>query len=139
MADSGMLVVVFIVIAIVFFGVSIVLDDDRVRRDIAARGGRLIEKSWEPFGPGWFGEKNDRIYRIAYRDREGNLHSAHAKTSLLAGVYLRDDEVVSGPAVRRSTVADTTEADRLREENRRLREALARANEDASQRGGQDG
>lgn len=73
----------------------------------------MLERHWEPFGPGWFGEKDSRIYRIAYRDRDGRTHHAHVKTSMLSGVYLTDDMVV-GDAPRNS----------VEEEKARLRRRL---------------
>ncbi|MBL8897105.1 MAG: hypothetical protein JNM84_05735 [Planctomycetes bacterium] len=70
------------------------LDGDRVERYVRDMGGELIDKSWAPFGPGWFGEKDSRIYEIVYRDREGGVHRAHVKTSMLSGVYLTHDRIV---------------------------------------------
>lgn len=71
-----------------------VLDDDRIRKYIAEHNWELIEKYWDPFGPGWFGDKSDRIYAIQYRDEVGSIHKAHVKTSMLSGVYLTNDEIV---------------------------------------------
>jgi hypothetical protein len=70
------------------------LDGERVERYIAEHNWQLIEKYWDPFGPGWFGDKSDRIYAIKYRDEIGNIHNAHVKTSMLSGVYLTNDEIV---------------------------------------------
>jgi hypothetical protein len=95
------------------------LDGERVERYIADRGWRLVSRNWDPFGPGWFGEKNARIYRIVYEDNEGNIHRAHVKTSMFSGVYLTNDQVIrhaEGPAV--------TQKPSLAEENRRLRERI---------------
>ena len=64
---------------------------------------------WAPFGPGWFGEKSDRIYAVRYLDAEGNEHEAHAKTSLWTGVYFTEDEVV-----RRALAGGPTEGVLLR-------------------------
>jgi hypothetical protein len=49
--------------------------------------------SWAPFGKGWFGEKNDRIYEVVYYDARGDQHWATCKTSLLSGVYWADDRI----------------------------------------------
>ena len=70
------------------------LDGDRVERYVRDQGWELVDKSWDPFGPGWFGEKDSRIYQIVYRDQRGDLHRAHVKTSMLSGVYLTRDEIV---------------------------------------------
>lgn len=74
-------------------------DGDRVAAYIRGLGGELVERRWDPFGPGWFGEKDARIYAIIYRDRDGALHRAHVKTSMLSGVYLTNDRLVDAPVV----------------------------------------
>lgn len=116
----------FVVLGIAVLGIGLRLvaglfDDGRVRNHIESRGGTLLEKRWNPFGRGWFGEKDSRIYRVRYTDAEGNLHQATCKTSLLSGVYFTEDLIVEW----RQPQPDD-EAARLAEENRRLREELAR-------------
>lgn len=69
-------------------------DGDRVEAHIRDMGGELLDKSWDPFGPGWFGEKDSRIYEIVYRDRDGRVHRAHVKTSMMSGVYLTNDRII---------------------------------------------
>lgn len=109
----------FILLALSFRLIAGGLDGDRVERYVRERGWELVDRSWDPFGPGWFGEKDSRIYQIVYRDREGNLHQAHVKTSMLSGVYLTNDQLIqikspSAPPPRPS----------LAEENRRLRQRI---------------
>jgi hypothetical protein len=111
----------------IFIGVGVVvlfivvlgrlMDDGRVRRHIEKEGGVLLEKHWNPFGKGWFGEQNARIYDVRYRDRDGNTHKATCKTSALAGVYFTDDHIVDQAHNSR---------DALLEENRRLRLEIER-------------
>ena len=72
-------------------------DAERVEAYVKNRGWELVDRSWDPFGPGWFGEKDSRIYRIVYRDERGLTHRAHVKTSMMSGVYLTNDEIVSDP------------------------------------------
>jgi len=115
---------IIVVFGVVIFAVVLRLiagsfDGDRVEQYVRGNGWELIDRSWDPFGPGWFGEKDSRIYQIVYRDRQGNLHQAHVKTSMLSGVYLTNDRIVEA-AVR---PAQTTEA-QLAEENERLRERI---------------
>jgi hypothetical protein len=69
------------------------LDKGRIRDYVEGQGGRVVSISWAPFGRGWFGEKEERIYEVVYYDREGNQHFATAKTSLFTGVYWTDDRV----------------------------------------------
>lgn len=70
------------------------LDSDRIGEYIRGRGWELLDRSWDPLGPGWFGEKNARLYKVAYRDQEGHVHVAHVKTSMFSGVYLTNDQIV---------------------------------------------
>jgi hypothetical protein len=143
------------VILLFFLGVAAViairlgagsLDKDRIADYIRERGGRVISIDWAPFGKGWFGDKNDRIYEVVYYDGEGNQHFAACKTSLFSGVYWTDDRIthrktawVSGlpnenrpgnPLIR--AIPETSdedfasEHDRLKEENARLKEELRR-------------
>ena len=53
--------------------------------------GSVVSITWAPFGKGWFGEKNDRIYEVVYYDRAGDQHWATCKTSLWSGVYWTED------------------------------------------------
>jgi hypothetical protein len=115
-----LLIPLFIIIAIVIRLAAGGLDHDRVRHYVESRGGRVIEANWAPFGPGWFGEKSDRIYAVRYLDRDGNEHNAHCKTSMWTGVYFTEDRIVK--------YADrpVPQPKSLEEENRRLREELER-------------
>ena len=95
-------------------------DEERVETYLRHRGWKLIDKSWDPFGPGWFGEKDSRIYRIVYSDEQGRTHRAHVKTSMLSGVYLTNDEIVSEAPQTTPPAEDDLEA-----ENARLRARIA--------------
>lgn len=108
------IVVLFIVFAIVVRLISGGFDGSRVEDYIKSLGGQLLDKSWAPFGPGWFGEKDSRIYEIVYRDREGRIHRAHVKTSMLSGVYLTNDRVIQD-----------LPKDAIEDEKARLRKRLA--------------
>ena len=96
------------------------LDHERVRRYVEARGGKVIESSWSPFGPGWYSETNDRIYGVRYTDREGNEREAFCKTSLWGGVYFTEDRIVKPAA------PTNRDAESLARENQQLREELER-------------
>lgn len=92
----------FILIAVLMLGLMLgtrllagSLDSERVKDYIHSLGGELLDCSWNPLGPGWFGEKSDRIYRIVYRDRQGRIHRADVKTSMFSGVYLTNDAILS--------------------------------------------
>jgi hypothetical protein len=109
----------FIVVAVIVRLVAGSFDADRVERYVREQGWDLVDRSWDPFGPGWFGEKDSRIYQIVYRDQQGNVHRAHVKTSMLSGVYLTNDYVVQ-PGDHPGRAPDED----LAEENRRLRERI---------------
>jgi len=87
-------VLVVVILAVVLRLVAGSLDGERVERYLQSQGYTLIDKSWDPFGPGWFGEKDSRIYEVVYRDRAGRVHRAHVKTSMMSGVYLTNDRIV---------------------------------------------
>ncbi|MGD0516055.1 MAG: hypothetical protein ABSA26_00845 [Thermoguttaceae bacterium] len=119
----------FFFIFIVFIGIAIVIrlvagsiDTGRIESYVSQQGWTLLDKSWDPFGPGWFGEKDSRIYQIVYRDSEGDIHKAHVKTSLLSGVYLTNDHVVERD---KKATAEGSETDEdLQQENERLRRKI---------------
>ena len=95
---------------------------DRVRlRDWFAGGGEeVVTIQWDPFGPGWFGEKSDRIYLVSLRDGDGTVRRVHCKTSMWTGVYVSE---------RRDPLRYFRGHDRdrtLREENERLRDEVER-------------
>ena len=84
----------------------------------------MLDRSWNPFGPGWFGDKNSRIYQIRYEDSEGAIHEAHVKTSMLSGVYLTNDRITkSAPAKAQASSLQPLPTG-LAEENARLRARL---------------
>lgn len=120
-----------VAVILVFLGIGIAVrlmagraDRDRIEEQVAARGGRVVSIDWAPFGKGWFGEKNDRIYQVMYQDGEGRMRRAWCKTSMFSGVYLSDDEVIEdgGAGERERGVEDRLEA--LERENAELRRRL---------------
>jgi hypothetical protein len=122
-----LLVIGVIIVSILFRLGAGSMDGDRVRSYIEEQGGQLLEIHWSPFGRGWFGEESDRIYEIVYVDREGRAHEATCKMSLFTGVYLTADRVISRDVERPvAEVEGGRSAESLAEENRRLKEELAR-------------
>ncbi len=115
-----LLIVPLIILVLVFRLVAGSFDGDRVEMYVREQGWELVDKSWDPFGPGWFGEKNARIYQIVYKDQRGALHRAHVKTSMLSGVYLTRDCIVQEPSP--STVK--TGHLSLKDENEQLRQRI---------------
>lgn len=109
----------FIVLAIVIRLFAGRLDGNRVGEYIRMQGGELIESRWSPFGRGWLGDKDDRIYQVRYRDRTGNIHQATVKTSMFSGVYFTEDRVVEQGSLGDSKATD------LELENARLRARIA--------------
>lgn len=122
------------------------MDRSRIESYIQSQGGRVVSISWAPFGKGWFGEKSDRIYEVVYYDRDGHQHLATCKTSMFTGVYFTDDRIAHRKArwedsvpsepseplihwIDEPEVSEFDEVAELREENRRLKEELARLKE----------
>jgi hypothetical protein len=102
-------------------------DHWRIGNYIRRQGGELQVCRWSPLGPGWFGEKRDRIYFVVFTDGDGSQHRAYCKTSLFTGVYFTQDRIVSPRKAKRVDSqhdALVDEVARLRDENQRLREAL---------------
>ena len=63
------------------------VDKSRIQRELESRGAQVTSIRWNPFAHGWFGEKGERHYDVAFRDRAGTTISTTCKTSLLTGVY----------------------------------------------------
>ena len=117
-----LIIPVAILVAILFRVGAGSMDNDRLREYVESRGGRIIASNWAPFGPGWFGEKSDRIYQVRYIDRDGNEHDAYAKTSMWTGVYFTEDRIVKYA----KQPIDVDEVETLEKENARLRAELDR-------------
>ena len=73
------------------------VDKRRIKDEVESRGGRIISISWNPFGRGWFFEKNERHYSVTYTDRSGATLEADCKTSLFTGVYWADGPKTEEP------------------------------------------
>jgi hypothetical protein len=117
------LVILFVIgIAIAFRLFAGSMDRERIRSYVENRGGKVIEATWAPFGPGWFGGNKERIYQVRYIDHDGNMHEAYARTSMWTGVYFTEDQITQHA----KTPIDEEEVESLEQENRRLREELAR-------------
>ena len=122
---------VLLFVAVIFIAIAARLiagdfDNGRIERYINERGGELISKSWTPFGKGWVGEQNARIYKIIYLDRDGHKHEASVKTSWLSGVYFTEDRIIEYADFIDSEVFDTEQALDLKIENELLKRELER-------------
>jgi len=67
------------------------MDRERIRRYIQERGGNVLDITWAPFGPGWFGAR-ERIYSVCYRNSEGKTEDVYCKTSMWSGVYFAGED-----------------------------------------------
>src|SRR4051812_19422087 len=143
-----LLLLIGVVITVVTWVLASSSDRNRIAKYIQERGGRIVSIAYAPFGRGWFGEKNDRIYEGGYYDHEGNQHFASCKTSMWSGVYWTEDRITYPRAAWYASLSPGNEAgrpvisqipqtmppppvgpegeelNRLREENARLRERL---------------
>jgi hypothetical protein len=144
-AGIALTVVMGLILAIGSWAFLMSLDKSRITEYIQQRGGRVVSISWAPFGKGWFGEKEERIYEVVYYDKAGAQHFATCKTSMWTGVYWTEDRVThhktrwydslsptnepGKPLIRQipqeAGNEDAEELRRLREENARLRQQLS--------------
>ncbi|MCA8964419.1 MAG: hypothetical protein H6838_16050 [Planctomycetes bacterium] len=120
------LFVLLIAVALVFRLLAGGMDKDRIDDYVRERGGKVRSKSWAPFGKGWFGERNARIYEVEYEDKHGDVHRATVKTSMFAGVYLTEDRVVRRASEKPADRDEVSELERLRDENARLKAEITR-------------
>lgn len=105
-------------------------DRERIERYLRDRGCEPLGIEWSPFGRGAWGERNDRVYFVRYRDADGYSREAWCKTSRWGGVFVSDNDI---PPVRRSPAATQVSALKLAQlerENQKLREELERLNRD---------
>jgi len=72
-------------------------DKTRIKNEVEAKGGRIVSINWNPFGRGWFFERNERHYNVTYEDRSGATISTSCKTSLFTGVYWADGPKIDEP------------------------------------------
>lgn len=104
------------------------LDKWRIRNYVTTAGGTVLSCRWSPFGPGWLGEKHDRIYSVGYLDNAGSEHRAYCKTSMFTGVYFSQDRRIGDQPMLmvgdQSIAALQAEIERLRAENGMLRQKL---------------
>jgi hypothetical protein len=89
----AVLAILAVVAGVGMWALSMSMDKGRIAEYVQQRGGRIVSISWAPFGKGWFGEKEERLYEVVYYDAEGDQHFATAKTSLWTGVYWTEDRV----------------------------------------------
>jgi hypothetical protein len=73
------------------------LDKARIKEEVEAKGGRIISINWNPFGRGWFFERNERYYNVTYKDRSEAIISTSCKTSLFTGVYWAERPSIEEP------------------------------------------
>ena len=66
------------------------VDKSRIDRASKDNGWRDINIKWSPFAPGWFFEKGERHYRVAFTDEQGQQRERTCKTSIFTGVFWRD-------------------------------------------------
>ncbi len=63
------------------------MDRSRIHDVLRAAGCVVLDITWTPFGRGWFGEEDSRIYEVRYRTSDGREVIANCKTSMTSGVY----------------------------------------------------
>jgi hypothetical protein len=132
LARGGEAIFVLLVVGALAFALGMrllagTLDHDRIRQYIQSRGGRVQSIHWSPFGRGWFGDKHNRIYDVAYDDAGGQPHVATCKTSFWSGVYWTEDQVIASAPFAKSNSGEARFIDdpvQLAQENQRLKREL---------------
>ena len=76
------------------------VDKNRIKDEVESKLGRVVSITWNPFGRGWFFEKNERHYDVTYVDRLGQTVSTTCKTSPFTGVYWADGPKSAEPPPR---------------------------------------
>jgi hypothetical protein len=83
----------FVAFVLTMHFIASMSDDSRIRDYIQNRGGKVLVCEYAPGGPGWWGERDSRIYFVRFVDKHGNEHEAYCKTSTFSGVYFSEDKI----------------------------------------------
>ena len=87
---------IFLLGLVLFSALVRILCDRADRRRIRAEAAKLrrevLDISWQMFGRGWFGEKNDRIYQVTVKGSRGRVKIYSCKTSMFSGVYWHSEK-----------------------------------------------
>lgn len=100
------------------------LDKKRIHEYFFSRSFKILMLNWDPFGPGWLGGNNARIYFAKYKDKDGNLYEASIKTSMWNGVYITNEKLLEA-APHRAKPSYKEENETLKERVRQLEAELA--------------
>jgi hypothetical protein len=85
------IVVLVFIAAVVIRIILHFVDKDRIKSAAIQNGWQDVVVSWCPFAPGWFFGKDERNYLVTYRDENGNQRQRYCKTTLLTGIFWRDE------------------------------------------------
>ncbi len=125
--NPAAIIIIFIVVAIIIRLIAGSLDGGRIESHFSEEGKEFISKEWTPLGKGWFGDKSDRIYKVTYKDKDGNIHEAYCKTSMFSGVYTTDDKIIVHDMKTKPAIKE------LEEENQKLKEEIERLKKENQQ------
>ena len=90
-------VVIFIIIVMPLF--ILYFDHNNIREDIESKGGLLLEMSRYPHLSRWLTlgiGLGPRLYDVTYADRDGNVHQASCKSSIISKLSYTND-YITGP------------------------------------------
>lgn len=93
--QMGLMMILMVVLAVVMRVIAGLLDAARIQLYITDQGWTIVKKRWAPLGPGCFGERNARIYKISYLDKHDNLHKSYVKyfwCAITIKLMLRDQK-----------------------------------------------
>ena len=83
--EPGFFILLIFASALILRLIAGSMDTTRIYAYAASRGWKIRDKKWDPFGPGWFGDRSDRIYQVIFFEERGNVKKTHVKTSLFRG------------------------------------------------------
>lgn len=79
------------------------MDHDKIRRDLANRGGVIESIEWTPFRSRQDGDWSERRYSVIIAERDGSRFRASYAGSLFGGLSLRKEEMLTPPSGRELT------------------------------------
>jgi hypothetical protein len=118
-----------LILVILLWFMNLSMDQDRIRGYLEFRGNKVLESKQLPGKKEWWARALERGYEVRYLDGQGHEHFAVCSTGLFKGLvwledkYLRYADQVEGTPMPGKT---DVKPESVEEENRRLREELAR-------------
>lgn len=118
-----------LILAVLVWFMNRSMDQDRIRGWLEFRGNKLLDSQLLPSQKDWWSNTVQRVYEVRYLDPQGHEHLATCTTGLFKGIVWTEDRILRyADQVEGIPMPGKTDIKResVEEENRRLREELAR-------------